>query len=196
MVVVLACAAAAVWWGDTAHMLPNLAGGPAIPVEASHVLPVLVAAVVVLSSGDGLRDFSEHAARPRRLILAAHLAAGLGVAAVLITLALVVGGAADQAAVALRNLVSGSGLAALGAALVGVRTSWALPLALATPALTIADPASPSWWHWPTAAGTPHSWFPAVLVFVVGVTALLLRTAPYGRVRVARRERRPSHPAR
>ncbi|WP_146057495.1 hypothetical protein [Streptomyces sp. SM12] len=168
-------------------MFPNLAGGATIPVEASHVMPILIAAIVVLSSSDMLNDFSEHAARPRRHTLTVHLLVALALAAALTLVALVAGGAADQASTSLRNLLAGFGLATLAAALIGTRSAWALPVALATPAVTIADPANPSWWHWPTASNTLTTWTAVTLALAVGFTALLLRTAPYGKLRFHRK---------
>ncbi|MGW7294443.1 hypothetical protein ACWGIB_18910 [Streptomyces xiamenensis] len=180
--VLAVCAAALAWWGDTVVTLPNLSGGAAIPVEASDCLPVAIAAVVLLSTSDALGGFSEHAARSRRRILAIHLAGAVTVASVLTCLSLLVGGAADQISPALRNLLMGTGLAALGAALLGVRSSWIVPLALATPALTVGNPARTSWWQWPTAPTDTFSWTLALLACATGITTLLLRTARYRNV--------------
>ncbi|WP_338315981.1 hypothetical protein, partial [Streptomyces bohaiensis] len=191
------CAAGWLWWGDRLVVLPHLGGGAGIPVAAAQALPVLVAVVVVLSAEDGMRDFSEHAARSRRGVLARHLAAAAAAGAAVCAVGTLATGTTDQLPVALRNLLLATGLGALCAAPFSPRAGWPLPLLAAAPALTLgsgtpADAASgAAWWEWPTAAATPGSWTQAVLVAAVGAGALLAGTdsRPWWRAPRGRRDR-------
>ncbi|NJQ16709.1 hypothetical protein HCN52_17665, partial [Streptomyces bohaiensis] len=108
------CAAGWLWWGDRLVVLPHLGGGAGIPVAAAQALPVLVAVVVVLSAEDGMRDFSEHAARSRRGVLARHLAAAAAAGAAVCAVGTLATGTTDQLPVALRNLLLATGLGEQG----------------------------------------------------------------------------------
>ncbi|MFJ7491790.1 hypothetical protein ACIQZB_11115 [Streptomyces sp. NPDC097727] len=174
------CTAALTWWGGQAVLFPNVSGDRPIPASGAAFMPLLLAIGVLVSTIDGMADFSQAAALPRRRVLAWHLAVAFGIAVLLAGVALILSGDLDALPLAFRNMLGFTGLAAVSAALLGFRLSWLLPIAQTVPAFLLGAPGAKGtraqWWEWPR-AGTESgaSWAVAMGLMAVGILLVLLR---------------------
>ncbi|MFI5616586.1 hypothetical protein [Streptomyces sp. NPDC051567] len=173
------CAVALTWWGGQAVLFPNVSGDRPIPASGAAFMPLLLGIGVLVSTIDGMADFSRAAALPRRRVLARHLAGAFGIAVVLSCAALLLSGDPDALPLAFRNMLGFTGLAGVSAALLGFRLSWLLPVVQTIPAFLLGAPGAEGtraqWWEWPRAGvenGT--AWAVAAGLMAAGMFLVLL----------------------
>lgn len=171
------------WWGGDSVLFPNLAGNKPVEASGAAFVPVLTAALVLISAIDDMADFSQASAYPRWRLLALHLGLVSVVAVVEMCGALLLFGNAEDAPLGLRNFLGFLGLAAFSCAWLGFRLAWVLPMVQAVPAFLIgssaADGGGPvDWWQWPRAAvESGASWTIAVGLVLVGLPCAILTSS-------------------
>ncbi|WP_149180571.1 hypothetical protein [Streptomyces sp. TRM49041] len=146
----LAVAVAAAVYAGSQVPLPQLRYLADYSVPLAAVVPVVHAVVLATTLYSPMADLESTAARPMRLIRAAHMAVTLLYAAVLAALPLVAGASLDMTSAAVRNVAGYLGLAMISARLFGSGLAWLLPLAMFGPTLLLGVrwDSTPEPWAW------------------------------------------------
>lgn len=176
-------------WGTLEVDVPVGSGRGAASIPLWVLLPLVMAAVIVVGTSGEMTQFEQVAARSLWRYELTYIAMALITAALMTGFALRLSGRQGVLLGAERNLLFWTGIAVLSGRLFGRSLSWVGPLAAAGPLIWFGyqDEGPPRWWAVPLQAPNGTSWLVAVVVFALAAGQLPLSAWHLRRVRLGRR---------
>lgn len=159
-------------FGNDSVNLPSLVGASVVSTPVPTFVPVVLACLVALSTGDQMADFAVTAARPQWQLRLLHAVGAILLVLMITAMALILGSAGSELAGAVRSVLGFTGAGLMSSVVFGARLGWLLPLLVTVPGFMLARDATTGavWWTWPQAApGDDRSWYVATGLLAAGL---------------------------